>query len=248
MNKNVAIIIVGVMVLGMGLITYNEYTNPDIRPYTSSEAKEEKKTEEVQTKSEAEPATPAPPAVQEEPAQNPEEKQTPPMPEKTEEVATPEKTEQVTAPEANPPMPEVQAEERAPAYESAPVAPAAKSEASAAASAKEEQTPPKKSSAQELVIKKITVATIGDGVTVRIDSNKRPQYTSLRLSSPDRIVLDLKGNWKLRAPGVPKNKFVSNVRVGQHKSGTRIVIDLHTVPGSVRYLKHGDHGLDVRMR
>ncbi len=109
-------------------------------------------------------------------------------------------------------------------------------------------TSPKSSQSTTKEIKKITIATIGDGVTVRIDSLQTPDYTYLRLNSPERIVLDFEGNWKVKAPGVPKNEFVSNVRIGEQKKGTRIVIDLKKAPASVRYLKYGETGLDVRIR
>ncbi len=105
---------------------------------------------------------------------------------------------------------------------------------------------PSQNTAKE--VRKITVSTIGDGVTVRIDSVQRPDYTSLRLNNPERIVLDFEGIWKVKAPGVPNNEFVSNVRIGVQKKGTRIVIDLKKSPASIRYLKYGDTGLDVRIR
>ncbi len=111
----------------------------------------------------------------------------------------------------------------------------------------EQSTPtPKKATSKE--IKKITIATIGDGVTVRIDSLERPDYKAMRLNAPERIVLDFNGDWKVKAPGVPKNEFVSNVRIGVQKDGTRIVIDLKKAPASIRYLKYGETGLDVRIR
>ncbi len=101
---------------------------------------------------------------------------------------------------------------------------------------------------EEKIIKKISVLTIGNGVTVRINSSELPRYKALQLKSPDRIVLDLDGQWQLKAPGVPKNEFVTNIRIAKQKTYTRIVIDLRKAPASIRYLKYGKTSLDVRIR
>ncbi len=98
------------------------------------------------------------------------------------------------------------------------------------------------------VIKRITVMKVGDGTTVRLDSSQTPTYKTMRLNSPERLVIDLDGTWKLRAPGVPNNALVSNVRIGDHKDGSRIVIDLKKAPADIRYLKYGETGLDIRLR
>ncbi len=98
------------------------------------------------------------------------------------------------------------------------------------------------------IIKRISVMKVADGTTVRFDSNQMPTYKVIRLASPERLVLDIDGIWKLRAPAIPNNALVSNVRIGEHKNGTRIVIDLKKVPADIRYLKYGETGLDVRLR
>ncbi len=224
MNKNVAIVIVAVILLGMGLITYNEYASSDAPfgsppPPTPNSAKKAEKTGEVliptpDTKQETDIASAPTSTV-------PKSSDTAivnPVAKEEKEIIDPV----ILPKEAEPYKAELPPEQP------------------------EKKEPQKK--AAEKVIKKITVANIGDGVTVRLDSSEMPSYNTIRLTSPERLVVDLNGTWKLRAPGVPKNPFVSNVRIGLHKDGTRIVIDLKKVPSAIRYLKYEEHGLDIRLR
>ena len=48
------------------------------------------------------------------------------------------------------------------------------------------------------------------------------------LENPDRVVLDLAGNWGIKMPAVPSNRLVRAVRIGQHDDKTRIVFDMKT--------------------
>ncbi len=298
MNKNIAIVITAVILLGMGLITYNEYTTPVAPPLNAADSTaenglfEEKNDtsrsssfEENQDSAMAKvnsqaPVAPMAPAT---PAPKPTQVAPPTL------VAKPTPAEAPTqAPKVAPaPVKEEQkkaeallAEKKAEAAETAKVAQAkidaaAKSTQNTAnnvanstkpvedpvqkaleASRKESTLPTALTKPTEQktapkvakTIKKITVIRAGDGTTVRLDSSEMPQYKTMRLTSPERLVLDLDGAWKVRAPGVPPNNFVSNVRIGDHKEGTRIVIDLKKVPGDIRYLKYGETGLDVRIR
>ncbi len=67
------------------------------------------------------------------------------------------------------------------------------------------------------------------------------------LKEPDRVVVDLVGDWKIKAPGVPKNPLVTNVRLGKMDNRTRVVIDMNS-PARVRYTLSKDHKqLDVRV-
>lgn len=87
------------------------------------------------------------------------------------------------------------------------------------------------------------------GATVRIGGTSKMNYTSMTLANPDRVVVDLPGNWKFPAnPGVPKNDLVSAVRVGQSGDKTRVVIDLKMPARKVLLVpfKSGD-GVDVRV-
>lgn len=87
------------------------------------------------------------------------------------------------------------------------------------------------------------------GATVRIGGNSKVDYSSMTLENPNRVVVDLAGDWKFPPnPGVPKNDLVSSVRVGQNGDKTRVVIDLKIKPRKVILVpfKSGD-GVDVRV-
>lgn len=87
------------------------------------------------------------------------------------------------------------------------------------------------------------------GATVRLGGNGKMDYSTMTLTDPDRIVVDLPGGWKFPPhPGVPKNELVSAVRVAQSGDKTRVVIDLRQPARKVVLVpfKNGD-GVDVRV-
>jgi len=87
------------------------------------------------------------------------------------------------------------------------------------------------------------------GATVRVGGNAKVEYSSMTLENPNRVVVDLAGDWKFPPnPGIPKNDLVSAVRVGQNGDKTRLVIDLKAKPRKVILVpfKNGD-GVDVRV-
>lgn len=87
------------------------------------------------------------------------------------------------------------------------------------------------------------------GATVRLGAKGKMEYSSMTLENPDRVVVDLPGDWKFPPnPGVPKNDLVSAVRVGRNGDKTRVVIDLKIKPRKVNVVpfKSGD-GVDVRV-
>lgn len=101
----------------------------------------------------------------------------------------------------------------------------------------------------DMEIKRFVIYARENGATVRIGGGDRIHYTSMTLDNPDRIVLDLDGQWQFPPnPGVPKNEMVSNIRIGKNGDKTRVVIDLKGKPRSVRVLptKKGD-SLDIRV-
>ncbi len=110
------------------------------------------------------------------------------------------------------------------------------------------QEEPKVSSTATNRIEDISILSIGNGVTVRLKCTKLPIFGHMLLTSPDRVVLDLNGTWDVKTPTIKENEFVYNIRVGQQKRGTRIVIDLRKAPKDVRYLKYEQTDLDVRIR
>jgi hypothetical protein len=87
-----------------------------------------------------------------------------------------------------------------------------------------------------------------EGATLRIGGDHALEYRPMLLANPDRLVLDLAGQWKANAPAVPQNKIVKSVRVGRQAGATRLVIDLHRKPSSYRLIKTSPRGLDIRLR
>ena len=96
---------------------------------------------------------------------------------------------------------------------------------------------------------KITILNRNGGATVRITMGRQIAYKQLLLSNPDRLVIDITGEYKdLRAPGVPSNSFVSNIRLGHYDNRTRIVFDLKEAPAKHRFILSKDKNrLDVRL-
>lgn len=85
------------------------------------------------------------------------------------------------------------------------------------------------------------------GATVRIEGSSPIEYKYLPLENPPRVAVDLMGEWIVKAPGVPKNPAVTNVRLGKLEGRTRVVIDL-TGPGRIRHILSKDRKrLDVRI-
>ncbi|MDR1777245.1 MAG: AMIN domain-containing protein [Desulfovibrio sp.] len=96
---------------------------------------------------------------------------------------------------------------------------------------------------------KLAVIARDKGATVRLSCTGQVRYDKpMILTSPDRVVVDVDGISSLKAPGVPKNPMVSNVRLGKHDGKTRIVIDLTAKPGNARFiLSQNRDTLDIRL-
>ena len=97
------------------------------------------------------------------------------------------------------------------------------------------------------VITRFVIFARETGATVRLAGNAPLRYKSMNLDDPARVVLDLEGDWEVKAPAVPKNPLVTAVRVGDMDGRTRVVIDLKAKPRSARVIpaKNGD-GVDAR--
>ena len=154
----------------------------------------------------------------------------------------------VPAPPVAAPAPQAQPKAAAP-KETATRQPAQERPA-AAAQAKKPATQEKAPAAATgpRAITRFVVFARDSGATVRLTGNGPLRYKSMNLENPDRVVLDLEGDWEVKAPAVPKNPLVSAVRVGDLDGRTRIVIDLKGKPRTARVIpaKTGD-GVDVRV-
>lgn len=147
-----------------------------------------------------------------------------------------------TAPKETAPRPAASETPRQPAQASpATAAPAKKAAA-------QEKAPAQASASGPRTITRFVVFARDSGATVRLTGNGPLRYKSMNLENPDRVVLDLEGDWEVKAPAVPKNPLVSAVRVGDMDGRTRIVIDLKGKPRTARVIpaKTGD-GVDVRV-
>lgn len=158
----------------------------------------------------------------------------------------------VATPPAAAPTPQVQPKAEATARKEAAPRQPAQERAAAAAPAKktasQEKAPTQGGAAGPRTITRFVVFARDSGATVRLTGNGPLRYKSMNLENPDRVVLDLEGDWEVKAPAVPKNPLVSAVRVGDMDGRTRIVIDLKGKPRTARVIpaKTGD-GVDVRV-
>lgn len=154
------------------------------------------------------------------------------VPEVKQEVAAPEPAQ--VAPPVAAPVPAQEVEKPKPA-------PPAKQETPKPAKAAPAQN--------DRSIQRFVVFARDKGATVRITGSGKMNYKSMTLENPNRVVVDLDGDWKFpdRFP-VPKNELVNSVRIGKIDNKTRVVIDLKEKPRTSRIIpaKAGD-GFDVRV-
>lgn len=154
----------------------------------------------------------------------------------------PQAQPKATAPKEAAPRPAASETPRQPAQPSAATAAPAKKAGA------QEKAPAQASVVGPRTITRFVVFARDSGATVRLTGNGPLRYKSMNLENPDRVVLDLEGDWEVKAPAVPKNPLVSAVRVGDLDGRTRIVIDLKGKPRTARVIpaKTGD-GVDVRV-
>lgn len=141
-------------------------------------------------------------------------------------------------PPAAPSVPAAPETRQPPAAEVEPAAPEKKEEKKA-----EKPAP----AAKARTVTRFVVFARETGATVRIEGSSPIEYKYLPLDNPPRVAVDLMGEWTVKAPGVPKNPAVTNVRLGKLDGRTRVVIDL-TGPGKIRHILSKDRKrLDVRI-
>lgn len=126
---------------------------------------------------------------------------------------------------------------------------AARPDAAPAEQAKPEKKDGKKpeKAAKARTVTRFVVFARETGATVRIEGSSPIEYKYLSLANPPRVAVDLVGEWTVKAPGVPRNPAVTNVRLGKLEGRTRVVIDL-SGESKVRYILSKDRKrLDVRI-
>lgn len=125
--------------------------------------------------------------------------------------------------------------------------PAAETEAAAPEKKEEKKAEKPAPAAKARTVTRFVVFARETGATVRIEGSSPIEYKYLPLDNPPRVAVDLIGEWTVKAPGVPKNPAVTNVRLGKLDGRTRVVIDL-TGPGKIRHILSKDRKrLDVRI-
>ncbi len=112
----------------------------------------------------------------------------------------------------------------------------------------QERSAAEKPAPKKLEITRFIVFARDKGATVRLVGTAPIDYKSMALDTPERLVIDLEGKWQIKAPGVPKNPLVTNVRLGKFADKTRIVIDLSGKAAHTRYILSKDKlSLDIRI-
>ena len=80
----------------------------------------------------------------------------------------------------------------------------------------------------ERVVTSAKFSMQGSQIKLTLQGNAPMVGHYFTLEKPDRVVLDLAGNWEIDVPRVPSNRLIEAVRVGQHDDKTRVVFDMKT--------------------
>lgn len=88
----------------------------------------------------------------------------------------------------------------------------------------------------------------GQTAILSISSDIPFEYRTMRLSGPDRLVIDILGNWNIQAPSVPHNFVIENVRVGLAPDKARIVIDLKNNPQTHEVVRLSPMEIEAHVR
>ena len=245
MNKVILSLLVAVCVLGMALIMLNErlrkpepatpagiiatVTPPDAAPPVAAGAPEADTQTQLHLPPQEQGGIADRTPASEAPARAP----TPSL-----------KPDEKTAPASNAAATEPQPAVAKPVVHPKPATPVTEKAAPAPEAAREKAA---KAAPQHKTITKFVVLARDKGATVRLTGAAPIAYKNMQLSGPDRLVIDLDGKWQVKAPGVPKNPAVTNVRIGKNDDKTRIVIDLSGKVQPKFTLSKDGHTLDIRL-
>lgn len=98
-------------------------------------------------------------------------------------------------------------------------------------------------------LKNIGVHFSGQNMMLRIESDSVFPIKHFVLAKPDRLVIDLPGNWKnMRVPNVPQNNIIKAVRLGSQPAGPRLVLDLAKTPTHQEVVKVSDTVVEILVR
>ena len=131
--------------------------------------------------------------------------------------------------------------------EETPVVKAAPEQASAASQSSAENASEDKKPQYERVVTSARFSMQGSQIKLVLQGNAPMVGHYFTLAEPDRVVLDLAGNWDVAVPRVPSNRLIEAVRVGQHDDKTRIVFDMKT-QGKVALVPLNRNSLELRIQ
>ncbi len=112
---------------------------------------------------------------------------------------------------------------------------------------KEEKENPAKAENQKQKITKFVVFSREKGATVRLVGNADLKYKTSQMHSPERVLIELDGNWEVSVPQIPQNPLVNAIRIGRQNNKTRIVLDLKAAPKTCRTVNSKEKQVDVRV-
>ena len=99
----------------------------------------------------------------------------------------------------------------------------------------------------ERVVTSAKFSMQGSQIKLTLQGNAPMVGHYFTLGDPDRVVLDLAGNWEVDVPRVPSNRLIQAVRVGQHDDKTRIVFDMKTT-GRAALVPLNRNALELRIQ
>ena len=89
---------------------------------------------------------------------------------------------------------------------------------------------------------------LGKSVVFRMTGAAPIKTKTLLLKDPNRYVVDLQGNWGIQLPRVPKDLWISGIRLGHHEESTRLVFELTRAPVSAKVVKINTTTVEVRIQ
>ena len=94
----------------------------------------------------------------------------------------------------------------------------------------------------------ISLKAEGSDMILTLTADKRFNYKSFVLTGPDRLVVDLVGEWRgVKVPGMPSNRLISKVREGKFEGTHRIVMDLKAPLAGYETKRVDDNTVTVRL-
>ncbi|MDD6088560.1 MAG: AMIN domain-containing protein [Desulfovibrionaceae bacterium] len=86
------------------------------------------------------------------------------------------------------------------------------------------KSPRKVSGTQKIV--KATRLSLGKNIVFLVTGEETMHCKTMFLKNPYRYVVDIRGNWIIDVPDVPKNRLLKTIRVGRQSNGyTRVVLE-----------------------